>query len=204
MTTIVALLLAAVIASATADNAMVTKKCTFTVVIGDQEIGKIVIGLFEQVVPKTAGNFATLCAAASGHGYQSSIFHRVIKDFMIQGGDYSNKDGTGEESSYGGLFEDENFILRHSAAGWVSMANRGRDTNGSQFFISLVPTPWLDGKHTVFGKVLEGMEVVMDIGNTPTDDKDKPVSDVTVVEASLEEVAEPFEVLLDGPDGPPQ
>jgi len=154
---------------------LVTQECWLDLAVKDSndstnvlKEGRVVIGLFGDIVPMTATNFAQLSKGMKRDrqvmSYKNSPIHRIVRDFVIQTGDFINYDGTGSKSIYGDRFVDENFILSHRSAGWVSMANYGKDTNGSQFFLTLVPARWLDGHHVVFGRVVHGMDMVRYIG----------------------------------------
>ncbi|CAG5155412.1 uncharacterized protein ALTATR162_LOCUS3650 [Alternaria atra] len=148
----------------------------------DTTIGTIVVELYHDHAPKTCKNFSTL---AQRNYFNGLVFHRIIPNFMIQGGDPTGT-GRGGESIYGEKFEDEiTPQLKHTGAGILSMANSGPNTNGSQFFITLAPTPWLDGKHTIFGRVKSGMQIVKKLGLVKTDKEDRPVEEVKIVKAYL-------------------
>ncbi|TMS16620.1 NK-tumor recognition protein, partial [Larimichthys crocea] len=165
-------------------------QCYFDVELNREPVGRIVFQLFSDICPKTSKNFLCLCTGEKGTGkitgkklcYKGSTFHRVVKNFMVQGGDFTEGNGRGGESIYGGYFEDENFTLKHDRAFLLSMANRGKDTNGSQFFITTKMAPHLDGVHVVFGVVISGFEVIKKIEGLKTDSASRPYADVRVMD----------------------
>ncbi|CAL7950483.1 unnamed protein product [Xylocopa violacea] len=187
--------LVALVATLENDKLTVTDQVYFDVMIDDHPVGRIVIGLFGDVVPKTVQNFITLSTTGvAGKTYKGTRFHRVIRKFMIQGGDIEHGNGTGSISIYGKYFDDENFDIGHNAPMYVSMANSGKNTNGCQFFITTIPTPWLDGKHTVFGKVIDGEDVVFKIELTRTDADDVPIKRAVIFDCGVIPTSRPFKV----------
>ncbi|KOM51011.1 hypothetical protein LR48_Vigan08g183800 [Vigna angularis] len=168
----------------------ITHRVFLDIDIDKQRLGRIVIGLYGQVVPKTVENFRALCTGQQGKRenglklhYKGTPFHRIVSGFVIQGGDIVHRDGKGSESIYGGTFPDENFKIKHSHAGVVSMANSGPDSNGSQFFITTVKASWLDGEHVVFGKVVQGMDIVYAIEGGAGTYSGKPRKKVVIADS---------------------
>lgn len=171
----------------------VTQEVFFLVERDGKPLGEMVFGLFGETAPRTVKNFVAFATKGyKGKKYQGSKFHRVIKKFMIQGGDVVNGDGTGSISIYGDTFPDESTEIKHSRSGMLSMANRGPNTNGCQFFITTIATPWLDGHHVVFGKMVQGEEVMREIENTATDWNDRPLKDITIYKAGRRPFVEAY------------
>ncbi|KAK3862657.1 hypothetical protein Pcinc_031501 [Petrolisthes cinctipes] len=171
----------------------VTHEAYLDIEIDGEPMGKIVVGLFGDAVPKTVANFLRFAARGyKGHHYKGSPFHRIIKKFMIQAGDVLTGDGKGSISIYGPSFPDENFEIKHSGPGFLSMANRGKDTNGCQFFITTIATPWLDGHHVVFGKVVKGQAVLHKIEYTATDWNDRPLKEIIIAKSGRQPLDEPY------------
>jgi len=166
-------------------------RCFFDITIGGIPVGRVVFQLFSDVCPQTCENFRALCTGEKGIGkltgkplhYQGSTFHRVVPEFMIQGGDFSDGNGKGGESVYGGMFQDENFELKHDQPFLLSMANKGPNTNGSQFFILTQTAPHLDNIHTVFGVVLSGKEVIKEVEQLQVDKKNRPLQDARIIKS---------------------
>ncbi|KAI8908488.1 cyclophilin-like domain-containing protein [Gorgonomyces haynaldii] len=171
----------------------------FEISINNEPKGRFIFDLFTKECPKTTENFSTLCQELQ---YKGSIFHRVIKGFMIQGGDYTNGDGTGGKSIYGDKFEDENLSRKHDEPFLLSMANKGPNTNGSQFFVTSRPVPHLDGKHCVFGKLISGQELFREIEDLETDPDDRPLDKIEITNCGILEKKKkkkPKEVVEENP-----
>lgn len=178
-------ILATTVPGAKADEQpAVTQKVFFDITVGGEPKGRIVLGLFGNEVPKTVANFVALSTGEPGYGYKNCTFHRIVKNFVLQGGDFERGNGTGGRSIYGRNFPDENFKVKHFP-GALSMANAGPNTNGSQFFITEADTPWLDGRHVVFGKVVEGMGLVLALQDVPVDRSSRPISRVVISDCGV-------------------
>ncbi|BDA50141.1 Peptidyl-prolyl cis-trans isomerase B [Coccomyxa sp. Obi] len=162
----------------------ITQKVFFDLTVADKPAGRVVVGLYGNAVPKTVANFVALATGEKGFGYKNTEFHRVVKDFVLQGGDFERGNGTGGYSIYGRKFADENFDIPHKP-GALSMANAGPNTNGSQFFITTVDTPWLNGRHVVFGEVVEGFDLVQKLQYLPIDFFSKPKDHLKIADCGV-------------------
>jgi len=172
----------------------VTSQIYFDVAHDGKQLGRITMGLFGDDAPKTVINFRSICLdGIDGLSFNGTRFHRVIKQFLIQGGDILHGDGRGSISVYGKHFEDENLLINHTIGGFLGMANKGtEDTNGCQFYITTRAAPWLDGKHTVFGKVTNGLDIMHMVERVKTNTDDEPVADVIISECGELELTKPF------------
>jgi len=177
----------------------VTDEVYFDITVGGVSKGRLGFALFGTEVPKTVNNFKAFASTGvNGKRYAGTAFHRVIARFMMQGGDVVNGDGTGSASLYGESFADESFNIKHGMGGMLSMANHGPDTNGCQFFITTTHTPWLDGKHVVFGKLIEGWNLLTELGDVPTDDNDKPFKAMVIEKSEVQHLTSTY-TLTDDP-----
>ncbi|XP_030384561.1 peptidyl-prolyl cis-trans isomerase, rhodopsin-specific isozyme [Scaptodrosophila lebanonensis] len=175
----------------------VTSKIYMDVKQNRQPLGRITFGLFGKLAPKAAANFRHICLRGiNGTSYVGSKFHRIVDRFLVQGGDIVNGDGTGSTSIYGDFFPDEGLNVEHNRPGYLGMANRGPNTNGCQFYVTTVAAAWLNGKHTVFGKVLDGMDTIYAIEDVKTDTDDFPIEPVVISNCG-EMPTEPFEYYPD-------
>lgn len=189
------LVAAAALSSGEAAQYRVTSQVYMKFRHGTQPLGKVVFGLFGEDAPKTVENFRQLCInGVDGMSYTGTYIHRIIERFLIQGGDVVSGVGNGAISIYGQHFEDENLTINHTGPGFLGMANRGPDTNGCQFYVTAMATPWLNGKHTIFGKVVEEQAIIHAIEKVKTDSDDSPLKPVVITECGDEPMNKPFTV----------
>ncbi|XP_058819860.1 peptidyl-prolyl cis-trans isomerase, rhodopsin-specific isozyme [Topomyia yanbarensis] len=188
-------MLVALTVNAQAATFRVTSQVFMDVSIDGKERGRMIIGLFGEEAPRTVANFREICInGIDGISYKGSRFHRVIQKFIIQGGDIVSGDGHGSISIYGKYFDDENLNINHTGSGFVAMANRGPNTNGCQFYITTLPAPWLNGKHTIFGKVLDGQGIVHKIEQQKTDTDDYPLPTIIIDDCGDEPMGDSFTI----------